>query len=417
MQDAPWAWLGPRTRSFLRGVWRLGPWLVAAKAATMAAQLAAGRLLGAEEFGKANLCLSAGQWFLALQALWNIGVVKFAGEAQDDAAKSAVLSTFLWLSLGWTLICLAALWAVRAPLSARLHMPPDLYLWGILFGVAASLYTTAYSALQADMRFRAYGVVEFSYGMLALVLFWTFYRLGRRGYAGFMEAFCLAQVLAALAGFLVARRRLRLVFSMAAARDLAGYFFPSALNSASLAALERSFPFLLAAYFDPASVGVYSAYRLGSLALAKPASHVVGTVLLPQAAHAGTRRGAWRKLAAIAVPAALAGLVFFAAATGLGLKLFGAQYPLFPASLALFALAAAISLLAGAAEALLMARDSGGLWSVGWGKGLSAALALGAGAWLIPRWRIAGAGLTYCLSFSFFLAWCFLFRGERASSG
>ncbi len=403
---------GPKTRAFLGAFWRLAPWLLGARAATYAAQFAAGRWLGPSEFGKASLCLAAGQWLGALQGLWNIGAVKFASAESAPEKKRAVVSTYFIVSLAWTALCLLLLAALEGPLGRRLRVSGNLYSWGLAYGAALALNSTAYAVLQSDCRFAAQGITEFLYGALVPILFGALYFGGDRSFTAFLAACVLALAVSCCLRLAAARELLRPVFSRDSFAALRSYFFPAIANSVGLAAMEWSLPFIVLAYFNPALVGIYSAYRAGTIMLAKPLGNVIGTVLLPHATQGAARQGAWRRLALLAPLFSLLGAALFLATGWLSLEIFGKRYPVDLVSVALFSLAAALSVLAMAAEALLMARDSRGLWLVGAGKTAAAALAVTLGLLLIPRLRIRGAAATACVSQGFFLVWCFSWRGR-----
>src|SRR5579862_552574 len=87
---------GKNTEALFRGLLALGPSFVLARAFTGVGQLIAGRLLGPQEFGEANLVIAASGVMMIPLFGFIPGMIKFASMEEDLRKQALIVSTAFW---------------------------------------------------------------------------------------------------------------------------------------------------------------------------------------------------------------------------------------------------------------------------------------------------------------------------------
>ena len=401
---------GKNTKRLLGGLLSMGPLFIAARFFTALGQIAAGRLLGPEQYGLATMAVAAATLIIIPFNLgFAPGLVKFASMEENPRERVVIVSTALWANVAMTLPCLAVLYALRGPASALLHVSPTLYLWGLAYAAVWSIYMLLSSIPQALARFQARGWTELAYGAGALGAFLALFFAVSRGYEAFLISLIVALALAGAVALYASRDHIRLVFSMKALSRMSTYYLSPVVGSLSVALTMTATPLILAHYLSPASVGVLSIYELGTVGIAAVLAQILGTVLAPLTSAPSRQAGAWRKFFSLGLPVFAGCLLAFMVSDYAALRLVGPGYPIDFSWIALFSLAAALSIPASAASSLLTARDASGLWLATLGSILGGLASVAAIVWIVPARGFVGAAiaavLSYAVSLIFFLVY------------
>ncbi|MHB2025407.1 MAG: lipopolysaccharide biosynthesis protein [Elusimicrobiota bacterium] len=397
---------GQNSKALLRGVIALGPLFILARALSSAGQIIAGRWLGPSEFGLANLAVAAaGILMIPMQLGFSQGMIKFASMEDGVENQVEIVSTAFWSKTGWSFLCAAALIALEKPLAHAFHIGLGLYRWSLAYCFFLTFYSFLSSIPQAVLRFKLRGFVELCYGAAALAGFFILYFFATKRFPAFLGSLILAVIAASLPAAIGCRKWLKPVFNSEALSRMASYFPPALVYACAGAAAQAAIPLVLSAYLSPESVGVLSAYRIGSLGIAGALSQIPSAVLGPLTTRPERQKGAWAKFFLISPAVFIASGAFFAGAQYAVLRFIGRGYPIHPLWIALFASAAAFLLLSNMGFVLLGSRDAKSFWAGSFGVVLSGAAALAACFWAVPRYGLAGAGAAMTLSYAAGFAW------------
>ncbi|HAM34769.1 MAG TPA: hypothetical protein DEB40_00110 [Elusimicrobia bacterium] len=405
--DGPW-WERKHARSFLRGFTWIGLLYGMAKISTLATQILAGRVLGPQHFGKANLVIAIASFIQILPMMgFQWALSKFPSSEPSRPAREKLVSTTLSMFGLWAVLCLAALTFLRGAIAGSLNVPAEIITDSIIFSFCTALYVVISSPLLGLQRFAERGLSEAVYGFSAPLFFLVFVLHGTRTYHAIILTLCLSLALAAVYSGWNLRTYLKPIFDPAAIRIVFSYTLMAALNLLTAACIVGPGRLFLNRFFDAHQVGIFSAYFTSTAQISLAFLYIITSVLVPVASNPEGQNEAWRSLRRLRPALAAASLLLFSLSAVAALSIFGRQYPFHWAWIATFALAAALILLHGICAALFMARDFSGLRVSVVGNLLAGLGNVGLGLWLIPRWGVWGAGMAlvgaYLLGLSYYL--------------
>lgn len=348
--------------STAKGALSMAGFFIVARVLTMASQFAAGRTLGPDEFGRANVIIAAAAY---LQIVFMLGfhtaVSHFIAAASKASERRAVLSTILLGFVCWLTLSAGAFAAVQERLAEFVGLPlSSLRLSGAL-AVILSVYTVMASILLGLRRFALRGIFETVYGAGSLALFLFFLTEPAADHRSLISAMLCALVAASLLIILRLRPRLTLRAQSGLLRQSFVYAATASVNVFAAASVTAPARLTAHAAGGASAIGVMSAYFVSSVQPALALAVVMSSFVVPYASdpagYAKVRSLAWR----YALPAGLGLFLLFFAASIAGLSLFGSRYPLRPAWSALFALAAVAHIGHTLGSSLLAARGLGAL--------------------------------------------------------
>ncbi len=348
--------------SLLRGLGWIGALFGLAKVSTLLTQIAAGRVLGPEEFGRANLALAAIAYLQIVPMLgFPTAIGKLLAAEEDDERRARFVSTALASFLAWTFLVMPLLAVVHRSLERALGLPPSLYALSLGLAALNAFYVVVGSPLLGLKRFAHRGLVEAVYGFTApLALAASILLLGA-DHRSMLTAAGASWALGSLYALWCLRRWLAPAWEKAVLPAVWRYAAVATLNLLAVACVLAPARFALHAAGDAAQVGLFSAYFTASLQVALALLHMLQSVVIPLASDARGQKEAWTLARRWTLPAALAAWLFFGAALVAALAVFGRRYPLNWHWVAMFSAAAAFALLHGVLSALYSARDFSGL--------------------------------------------------------
>lgn len=331
--------------------------------------------------------------------------VKFISMEDSHEKQARVISTIFWSASLWTLVCLLLLFLFKNSIENLLKLDPAFFLWSCVYALATSFYYLIGNFLQGLKEFRRRGLLEITYGALALILFFFLARFHRADYTALILGLTAALIASGLAGISHIKSYLRLAFDPAGFKNILTYTLPPVLNAVSAFLLYPLTVILLNRFTDAESVGIFSAYAVLTFIVSNALLVTVNTVLMPLSTAPETQEGAWRRYLRL-LPALLGlGFALFVLSSASVPILMGKAYPRIPLLILLFALMATFNLCWGISATLFYARDVKGLWTASSGQLLMGLCAFLLNVIYIPRYGLIAAASSLSIAHLFGALW------------
>ncbi|MBI3564620.1 MAG: lipopolysaccharide biosynthesis protein, partial [Elusimicrobia bacterium] len=403
--DAPSAPPGRRRASLISGLGWIGVLYTVARASTLLTQLLAGRLLGPEEYGRANLAIAAAAYLQIIPMLgFPLATSKLIAEEHDEERRARLVSTTLISFVVWAVATLPVTAALHHRLQEWVGLPSGLFQLSLLLALSTALSQVLASPLLGLKRFAHRGLAETVYGFSAPLLLFALIAVLGPGHRAMLLAFCGSLLASSAYALWTLRRYLKPVVDLGFLKAMAEYAATATITLLSTACVLAPARLFLNRHATAHEVGLFSAYFTATVQVALAFLYMLQAVLVPMASGPEGQRDLWRLFRRWSAPAVLGAWAFFGATAVAGLALFGSRYNFDLGWAAAFAGAAAVILLHGTASSLYAARDLSGLR-----VSVSGALAAGLGnvaltAALVPVYGVLGAALALIVSFSSGLA-------------
>ena len=392
----------PRRRAtLLSGLGWIGVLYGTARASTLLTQLAAGRLLGPVEYGRANLVIAAAAYLQIIPMLgFPLATSKLISDEHDEERRSRLVTTALTSFTLWAILTLPLLAVAHRFLQRAMGLPSTLFELSVLLAMATALSQVLASPLLGLKRFAHRGLVETVYGLSAPFLLGLCIFIGGPNYRTMILAFTGSLLVSSIYALWTLRHSLRPAFEPALLRAVGRYAATAALTLLSTACILAPARLFLNRHASAQEVGLFSAYFTATVQIALAFHSMLQAVLIPLASGAEGQRELWSLFRRWAATGTLTSWLFFGATALASLALFGRRYNLDIGWAAAFAGAAAFVLLHGVASTLYAARDFSGLR-----VSVAGALAAGLGnvaltARLVPEFGVLGAALALVISFA-----------------
>ncbi len=395
--------------AFLSGLGWIGLLYGLAKASTLLTQIAAGRWLGPEEYGRANLVLAASAYLQIAPMLgFPTAMGKFLAPETDERRRARFVSTALAAFAAWTLLCLPVMAAAHHALSLTLNLPGSLFMPSLVLATANAVYVVVASPLLGLHRFAHRGLVEAVYGLtapIALVLAVLAFGPDHRS---LISALSAGFILGALYALWCQRRYLVLAFEPDILKAVWRYAAVASLNLLAVACVLAPARFILHTVRGAEEVGLFSAYFTATIQVALAFLYMLQSVIVPMASDERGQRETWQLVRRWAAPALSGAWVFFLLGLTAALAVFGRRYPMRWDWMLAFSGSAVLVLAHGTLSALYSARDFSGLRVSVIGGLIAGGGNAAFAARLIPQYGVTGAaaalGLSFTLGLAFFLA-------------
>lgn len=399
-------WEGKHAQAFLQGFTWIGLLYSLAKASTLLTQMVAGRILGPQQFGKANLVVAAAAFLQIAPMLgFPLALSKFPSAEPSEERRRLLISTTLSVFALWAFLCLAAFMLGHRLLATTLRVPDETLVYAIIFAFCTAVYIVVSSPLLGLRRFAQRGIAEIVYGLSAPVIMTALFLGGLRDYRVMIAALCLSLLGAAayaggsLRGFLLP------AFDREAFKTVMGYAAVATLNLLTAACVVAPGRLLLHRCASPHEVGVFSAYFTATAQISLALLYSLSAVIVPLASSRDGQSEAWGTLRRLGLPLLLGTSVLFVLTALAALFVFGRNYPLRWEWVALFAFTAALILLHGIIGAVFSARDFAGLRVSVTGNLIGGLGNVGLGWVLVPAFGIPGAAAALAGSYMLGLAY------------
>lgn len=397
-----------RLPAFLSGLGWIGVLYGLAKASTLLTQIFAGRWLGPEEYGRANLVLAASAYLQIAPMLgFPTAMGKFLSPETNEARRARFVSTALAAFAAWTLLCLPVMAVAHHALERVLNLPPSLFIPSLVLATANAVYVVVASPLLGLHRYAHRGLVEAVYGLAAPLALLAAGMVIGPDHRALISALSAGFILGSLYALWCQRRYLILAFEPEILMAVWRYAAVASLNLLAVACVLAPARFILHTCRGAEDVGLFSAYFTATIQVALALLYMLQSAIIPMASDERGQIETWALVRRWAAPALAGAWLFFLAGLAAALAVFGRRYPMRLDWMLAFSTSAMLVLAHGTLSALYSARDFSGLRISVIGGLLAGAGNAALAAWLIPQYGVSGAaaalGLSFTLGLSFFL--------------
>ena len=392
-------------KEFIKHLSWIGVSFALAKVISSLVNIAAGRMLGPQEYGKINVLVSTGA---AISPFLIVGlsnsVIKY-GVVKED--RDRVFSTAGAMFMGLVLLISSLTLLLRTPISSFLGISARMLFLALAYAVSTSSFLMASSLQQASGSFSGRGLSEITFSTLLAASFFLGVRFLGRVYEAMAYAYIAAFGCVALFWLFRIGRATKLALlskkQFLKMSEYGAYTFAGGLSGFFVFNVQS---LILNAHLTTREVGIYAAYYTATIGIAGYLGYAVGTVLFPKASASTNKKRLWGLAVKGGAYLAPAAVLFFMAVEAAALSLMGKhQYGMDARLMFLFALCGTLLLLQNSLMYILSSGDVKALkmgMFLGWGTGLfnftSCLL-------LIPRFKVAGAAAAFIFSYLLQLLW------------
>ncbi|MDA8245005.1 MAG: oligosaccharide flippase family protein [Elusimicrobia bacterium] len=336
---------GSGAQEFIKHLGVIGFSFAAAKVISGVVAIAAGRLLGPEEYGRINVMASAGAAIAPFMlAGLQYSVVRYGVKPET---RARVFGSALAAAASLTVLVAGLALLFRGALADIFHIDRGMLYFSLGYAAATAAFLLTSGMQQALSRFSRRGMGEIAFSLtLAGVFGLGLLYLGR-----VYEVMAWAYI-AAFGGtaFFWLYRTLKEVkpagFSGEAFSSMSEYGFYNFGASLGGVLLLNVQGLVVNAALTPAETGVYAAYYTAAINIGGYLAYALATVLFPKASAAPDRRRLWDLAVRGWLRAGPAVILIFVLVQCAVLSLMGRhQYGLDPLLIALFSVAGSLTLL------------------------------------------------------------------------
>lgn len=283
---------GEGVRQFFRHLSWIGGSFAAAKVISSLVNIAAGRALGPQEYGKINVMVSVGTIISTFLLAGNhVSAVKYGVDAER---RDKVFSTVAVASLAMGTAVLSLTFFFRSELCVFFGIDSGMLLLAASYAAATSAFMLASGMQQARGDFHERGLSEVAFSLILAASFILSLTMSGRVYKAMAYAYITAfGTMAALWLYRMAGHIRFALAGMENFRRISAYSMYSFGSSLS-ACLGFSVQSLMVnAYLPARDVGIYAAYYTITIGAAGYLVYAATTVLFPKASASTNRRRLW----------------------------------------------------------------------------------------------------------------------------
>lgn len=248
---------------------------------TFAFNILAIRYLGAKEFGKVNLIISLGEFFLIF-CLWGLplAVLRYLGAERENKNKiigSSFIIVFVF-SVGFILLFLM----IKNLIQPILKIPANLYFWSIAYAFVFALFHLFQSFFQGLEKFKELSLILIfaSFGFVLTVLIFLFYLKDFTFKTLIISNFFKSGLLI-FVGLLIFKDKL-FNFDKSKSKELICYGSYQTLSVLfGFFALGNIDNLMINYFYNQTLVGIYSAYYLGFTIFVGKFLNIFSQVFIP----------------------------------------------------------------------------------------------------------------------------------------
>lgn len=371
---------------------------VVARTMTVVVNLAAGRWLGPHAFGLYSLGAGTGAALLPFLC-WGIGPANARYASSHPDQRTEIYGTAFVLQSVLMLMGALGLVAGHKLICSHFQIVPGVFWGGMGYAVGFSLFLFGVSICQVEGRFKERALAEVGFAVIFAGVFCSLLLSGRRDYRVALYALGAGYLVVGVMLWGAEWKWFVGRFSTKWVLPLTGYGGLWMADMASFFLQSFFIRFVTNKFLSPSEVGVLSLYSLASISASVTFATIFITVFFPFASGHGHRIDLWGRLLTVSRRTFIPALLGFGLLQSGAVFLSGKSYPFHPLFLGTMSLASVLCLFQSNAGSLLSAQGlKGYLWVAGTRLGTSI-VSGGAACWMVQRWGLLGAGLSYCLIF------------------
>jgi O-antigen/teichoic acid export membrane protein len=248
----------------------------------------AARILGPTGFGYVALVTSLGLILSIPIALIIMPMIKYASETGDKTVRSIILSTSYIQATIFLITSVAFYVFFSSYLSQLFGVSMVLFLYAIVYTVAAVPFTLTTNTLRIIPKMRVFALCTAFQSVLVLTVFLVYVSIYEKSWQVAISSILIANVVIGLTLLLYLRGHIKLKFDMFWSKKITHYaliFAPGSVAGAFMG-IDR---ILINKFLTATDVGNYNAYFLTSMTLASLFWYIFNTGFFPYASRSKDR--------------------------------------------------------------------------------------------------------------------------------
>ncbi|MDD5454217.1 MAG: oligosaccharide flippase family protein [Candidatus Ratteibacteria bacterium] len=247
----------------------------------------AGRFLGPSEYGNFAIVQSVAMFlYIPMLLGFSMAMTKYSSENKDFKIQSKIISTTYSLVACLTIASIILYLTLSPYLSTVFRIPRNTFYLSVIFAVLFTLYTLTTTTLQGlfKMKILAFSQPAFTVILLGVFLLFIFGNKISFKYAVYSMYVSYGVVSLVLLVFFL-RSYIRFEFDEPWRTILTKYSMLAVIGGLSFVFYTNIDMILINKYMKTADVGIYKAYSLGSINLARSLFLILNMVFFPTASR------------------------------------------------------------------------------------------------------------------------------------
>lgn len=292
-------------------------------------EIAAGRILGPEIYGKYVLVASVGLFLYLFMTLGiNAAMIKYGAGADYDTKKK-IISSGYFITFYSSLFFGFVFFIFSDKISKLLSLPRPVFLAAILLGILFGFYVIATDSLRTLYNIKKLSFFRASYGILMLLLFFTFYNfVSHTSFFIAVFSVCISYFIIAVAITSSIKKYLIFKPDKFWIKKLLNYGFFAALGGLMLTFLATQSQLFINLFLPGKNVGIYAAYYFSSINITVFLYNIFIVVFFPAVSKLDQKQAAFKKIGKLIPFLFLIWLPLLFLIQIVSLKIYGSQYPL-----------------------------------------------------------------------------------------
>jgi O-antigen/teichoic acid export membrane protein len=367
------------------------------------------RILGPTNFGNLALVTTVGTILAISMGICGNSMLKYGSEAQDDPTRTRIISTFTVLLALEAVVSVVVYVLFSEQLSNVFGVSKEVFLFAVAYIVIADFFAFTMDSLRVLFKIRAFALFNVLQSAIVLAAFLILVSTIATSWQVAVFSLYIADVAIIVILVIYLRQYIKLKFDRPSATKMLTYGLHGLPGLIATAFIGIS-PVLINIFISTATVGIYNAYYMPSIAISIALWGVFSAAFFPYASKSRDKMSIFRNvnkaipyIVAVLVPSiVLIELLVF--------TLYGRQYPFSVEVGLLFALAATACFFYQCYSMLMASEGVRGAAVNARSSVITLVVIIGLNVALLPRIGIIGAPVT--LIFAYLAAVVYL--GSRA---
>jgi O-antigen/teichoic acid export membrane protein len=304
--------------------------------------LAAGRLLGPEEYGKYSIIISMGQFLIIPMLLGlNTSAMRYIARHKDECME--VISNSLVLVVTLIIISVPIFFALKNWIKSLFNIDDAIFIFAILYAIILALKYLSEAIMKGMHEFKLLSKLNIISAILIFVSFFSIILLTKNHT---FRSYAIATALGFAIFFLVLIAKHGIIFSkikLTMAGNLMNYGLFASLGSISGFILNNIDRIILNNYLGFSAVGLFAAYISASSFFSGQLLQIFIDVFFPSISAVEDKRIIYHKIVKIFYISVPTLFILNTIATSIIIKLYGDRYEFNIAYILLFSLLGAIT--------------------------------------------------------------------------
>ncbi len=379
-------------------------------------EIMAGRILGAENYGKYVLSSIIALFLSLLTTIGTtIAVIKYIAREKNGSVHKKIITSAYLIVFFLIFFVSFLLFTFSSFISKLFFVPLDIFYLAILFAACFSLYSLAADILRGLSEIKKLSFLRMAYGVLIILFFIVFSAAGNVSFKTAVYVISISYFIV----FLAVTKNLQSYISFKIdkqwVKKLLKYGIYAMVGGPLFTFLPRIGQIFVNKYLTVSDVGIYNAYYLSSVSVMVFFYTTFVVVFFPTASKYKEKGPILRKIKKIIPTLFLTGTPFLFLTQLIILKLYGREYPIDYFLMFLFAVSGILISIYGVMGWLFYSKNISGAKLI---TGLTILVAVASvlfNIFLIPLFSLQGAVLAIIFAYVIGIAFLFLFEKKLTS--